>query len=96
MQCEDRVNFMRVEILLPACSLLATTPRQTWLELCPLCPGKDLHETPGLNAGRQSSTHKHACMKTPMQRLAYVINLLYAYGMSAVLVMCTPCEGLDS
>jgi len=39
--------------LLPAYFLPATIPQQTKLELCPLYLGKGLHETPGLNAGRQ-------------------------------------------
>lgn len=37
---------------LPVYSPPATTPLQTWQELCLLYLGKGLHETPGLNAGR--------------------------------------------
>lgn len=39
---------------LPVYSPLATTPLQTWLELCLLYLGKGLHETPGLNSGRRT------------------------------------------
>lgn len=39
---------------LPVYSPPATTPLQTWLELCLQYLGKGLHETPGLNAGRST------------------------------------------
>lgn len=41
----------------PVYSPPATTPLQTWPELCPLCPGKGRHGTPGLNSGRRTRAH---------------------------------------
>lgn len=44
---------------LPACSLPATTPLQTWPQLCPPCLGRGRHETPGLIAEREVAHYTH-------------------------------------